>query len=224
VHPDSLRYVQQFQFGKHTKSVFFLAASFYAREKEMEVDEYAHVSFKDSAWIQTFGLNVATALDYFSTSQFYDRTCNNEVLKMQTKFNNLEEMNMELSRMVGIEYVVAHMQEPILYIIRKQRRVDLHTVIPIESYYILDGSIFKAPSLYDCLSTRIANCSQHLQNMLSSARSHVKFSPNEGYKWKVTDKSSWPYVEESTAVSRSIDPAFVWAKFQETLEKIEAER
>ncbi len=35
-------------------------------------------------------------MDYFALSPMYDRTCNNEVLKMQTKFNNLEELNHQL--------------------------------------------------------------------------------------------------------------------------------
>lgn len=54
------------------------------------------VSFKDLAWLHAYGLTPHNALEYFSLSQFYDRTCNNEVVKMQTKFNNFEEMNMRM--------------------------------------------------------------------------------------------------------------------------------
>ena len=41
------------------------------------------VSWVDSAWIPV--LNQSNVLDYFSerTNPFYDRTCNNEILKMQ---------------------------------------------------------------------------------------------------------------------------------------------
>ena len=41
------------------------------------------VSWVDSAWIPV--LNQNNVLDYFSekTNPFYDRTCNNEILKMQ---------------------------------------------------------------------------------------------------------------------------------------------
>ena len=41
------------------------------------------VSWSDSAWIPV--LNQHNVLDYFSerTNPFYDRTCNNEILKMQ---------------------------------------------------------------------------------------------------------------------------------------------
>lgn len=41
------------------------------------------VSWCDSAWIPI--LNPATVMDYFSekSNPFYDRTCNNEIVKMQ---------------------------------------------------------------------------------------------------------------------------------------------
>ena len=41
------------------------------------------LSWVDSAWIPV--LNQSNVLDYFSerTNPFYDRTCNNEILKMQ---------------------------------------------------------------------------------------------------------------------------------------------
>ena len=41
------------------------------------------ISFHDSAWIPI--LNAENVLDYFCqrTNQFYDRTCNNEVVRMQ---------------------------------------------------------------------------------------------------------------------------------------------
>ncbi|XP_009981662.1 PREDICTED: uncharacterized protein LOC104376736, partial [Tauraco erythrolophus] len=74
------------------------------------------ISWVDSSWIPI--LNNGSVLDYFSerSNPFYDRTCNNEVVKMQRM--TLDHLN----QMVGVEYILLHAQEPILFIIRKQQR------------------------------------------------------------------------------------------------------
>ncbi|XP_006865677.1 PREDICTED: mediator of RNA polymerase II transcription subunit 6-like [Chrysochloris asiatica] len=79
-------------------------------------DNLLGISWVDSAWIPI--LNSGSVLDYFSerSNPFYDRTCNNEVVKMQRL--TLEHLN----QMVGVEYILLHAQEPILFIIRKQQR------------------------------------------------------------------------------------------------------
>lgn len=43
-----------------------------------EGDNLAHTSWRDDLWLQAYGLNQITVLDYFSLSPFYDRTCSNE--------------------------------------------------------------------------------------------------------------------------------------------------
>ena len=41
------------------------------------------ISWEDKSWLHHYPLNAHTVLDYFSNSPFYDRTCNNEHVKMQ---------------------------------------------------------------------------------------------------------------------------------------------
>lgn len=70
------------------------------------------ISWHDSAWIS--GLDGSNVLEYFSerSNPFYDRMCNNETVKMQRL--DPEVMN----DMTGLEYILLHVQDPILYIIR----------------------------------------------------------------------------------------------------------
>ncbi len=53
-----------------------------------EEAQLAFVCFRDVSWLQCFELNASSALEYFSMSQFYDRTSNNEVLRMQSRFTD----------------------------------------------------------------------------------------------------------------------------------------
>ena len=145
------------------------------------------VSWSDSAWIPV--LNQHNVLDYFSerTNPFYDRTCNNEILKMQKLgVADVQLTNMQVSPplnsnfvmspestnhyLKGPEYCLLHVQEPILYVVRKQIRhsptqvlacfspkTTIHAsrlsdrsfskVTPVSDYYILAGVIYQAPDI-----------------------------------------------------------------------------
>jgi len=59
-------------------------------------DDVQFMSFKDSGWLQTRQLNRQSVLEYFSTSQFYDRSCDHEVLQMQTRFTGVERVESAL--------------------------------------------------------------------------------------------------------------------------------
>ena len=148
------------------------------------------VSWVDSTWIPV--LNQNNVLDYFSqrNNPFYDRTCNNEILKMQKLgVADVQLTNMQVSPLLnsfvrfwgeprinkpsllkGPEYCLLHVQEPILYVVRKQIRHSLTQVLvcisstttihasrlsdrslskvtPVSDYYILAGVIYQAPDI-----------------------------------------------------------------------------
>lgn len=69
-------------------------------------DKLLGISWVDCSWIPI--LNCGYVPDYISerSNPFYDRTCNNEVVKMQ---------RLTLNQMVGVEYILLHAQEPILF-------------------------------------------------------------------------------------------------------------
>lgn len=59
------------------------------------------------------------------------------------------------SGMTGVEYILLHVQEPILYVIRKQHRHNSNQVTPLADYYIIAGIIYQAPDLASVLNSRL---------------------------------------------------------------------
>ena len=103
-----------------------------------------HESWHDPAWIPA--LSTLNVMDYFSerTNPFYDRTCNNEVLKMQrVGMQGAGPIDQHLPSMVGVEYILLCAQEPILYVIRKQQRHSPSQVTTIADYYIVAGVVYQ---------------------------------------------------------------------------------
>lgn len=61
--------------------------------------------------------------------------------------------------MTGLEYVLLHVQEPILYVIRKQHRHSSQQVTPLVDYYIIAGIVYQAPDLASVLNSRLVSFS-----------------------------------------------------------------
>ncbi|KAI1285002.1 Mediator of RNA polymerase II transcription subunit 6 [Halotydeus destructor] len=135
------------------------------------------LSWHDSNWIPH--LNPSNILDYFSerSNPFYDRTCNNEIIKMQRA--DPEQMN----HMQGKEYILLHCQEPILYVIRKQYRHTPSEVTPQADYYILAGYVYQAPDLNSVLNSRMLTTVHHLLSAFDEVYSFMRYHPTKGYSW-----------------------------------------
>ncbi|XP_063803359.1 mediator of RNA polymerase II transcription subunit 6 [Pseudophryne corroboree] len=145
-------------------------------------DNLLGISWVDSSWIPI--LNNATVLDYFSerSNPFYDRTCNNEVVKMQRL--TLDHLN----QMVGVEYILLHAQEPILFIIRKQQRQSPTQAIPLADYYIIAGVIYQAPDLGSVINSRMLTAIHGIQSAFDEAMSYGRYHPSKGYWWHFKDQ------------------------------------
>lgn len=59
--------------------------------------------------------------------------------------------------MTGVEYALIHVQDPILYVIRKQHRQSQTNAIPLADYYIIAGIVYQAPDLASVLNSRLVN-------------------------------------------------------------------
>ncbi|XP_050427277.1 mediator of RNA polymerase II transcription subunit 6 [Adelges cooleyi] len=136
------------------------------------------VSWHDTNWIPI--LNSNNVLDYFSerSNPFYDRSCNNEAIKMQR-------LSMDnLSNMVGLEYCLLHVQEPILYVVRKQHRHSPTHSIPIADYYIIAGTVYQAPDLMSFINSHMMSSAYHLETAFEELNSLARFHPSKGYSWE----------------------------------------
>ncbi|XP_068608041.1 mediator of RNA polymerase II transcription subunit 6 isoform X1 [Brachionichthys hirsutus] len=150
-------------------------------------DNLLGISWVDSGWVPI--LNPGNVLDYFSerSNPFYDRTCNNEVVKMQRL--TVEHLN----QMVGVEYILLHAQEPILYIIRKQQRQSPTQVIPMADYYIIAGVVYQAPDLGTVISSRALSAVHGIQSAFDEAMSYCRYHPSKGYWWHFKDQEERGY-------------------------------
>jgi len=159
-------------------------------------DNLLGISWHDSAWIPI--LNPTNVMDYFMerSNPFYDRTCNNESIKMQR-------LNMEqLSNMTGIEYMLLHVQEPILYVVRKQHRHSAAVVTTLADYYIIAGVVYQAPDIGSVINSRTLTTVNHLQGAFDEARQYSRYHPSKGYWWEFKDNESKEQEEETKKLKK----------------------
>nr|NP_001298753.1 mediator of RNA polymerase II transcription subunit 6 [Papilio xuthus]BAM19570.1 mediator complex subunit 6 [Papilio xuthus] len=153
------------------------------------------LSWHDSAWIPL--LTPSNIMDYFSekSNPFFDRTCNNEVVKMQRLSMD------QLQNMTGLEYILLHVQDPILYVIRKQQRHSPQHVIPLADYYIIAGIVYQAPDLASVLNSRLLSAVHHLQCSFEETMMYSKYHPSKGYWWdfKANKAGSSPFNSAQSA-------------------------
>ncbi|OQV20234.1 Mediator of RNA polymerase II transcription subunit 6 [Hypsibius exemplaris] len=137
------------------------------------------LSWSDAIWVPH--LTSANVMEYFAqpSNPFYDPQCNNEIIRMQRQ--SLD----QLKNMVGIEYELAHAQDPILYIIKRQQRISPTDAITLAHYYILAGTVYQAPDLWSVINSRLLNTSHFLFTAQAELNSFVRFHPANGYHWEI---------------------------------------
>ena len=152
------------------------------------------VKWSDPRWLEHFQLMPATALDYFSLSQFYDRTCNNELVKAQRLDPKL------LTTLKGIEYGLEPCApDTTVFVITKRRReISPPSLTTLAAYYIIDGEVFQAPSANLVLANRLDMMMHYLRKSFASVRDSAVLSPKGTYSWAApASKSTVPKGPES---------------------------
>lgn len=133
--------------------------------------EMTSISFRDQLWLSAYPLDRNLVFDYFALSPFYDRTCNNEQLRMES----IHPLDMNhLSKKTGMEYILQDAQEPHLFVIRKQKREGPEKVSAQAAYYVLDGSIYQAPHLYNVIGSRVVRSLYHITNAFAQASTKLE--------------------------------------------------
>ncbi|KAI7854450.1 mediator complex, subunit Med6 [Circinella umbellata] len=127
-------------------------------------EDLTGLEWRDTTWIERVGgfQNQQMVLDYFSMSPFWDRQCNNQILSMQTQYNDLRqpyEATVEaLRKMTGIEFAVVHEQPPVWVIQKRYRRgPEPNDVNPIATYYIMGANVYQSPTIYSVIANRLVS-------------------------------------------------------------------
>jgi MED6 mediator sub complex component len=134
-----------------------------------EAEPITWVSFRDVSWLQAFSLTEESVFTYLALSQFYDRTCNNEVVSMQTRYTNYSNAPLsqsaireKLQTMVGIEYLLKEFKSPSYFLIQKVYRSSPANFSLLSELYVINGTIYQAPSLEALLHFRLTNILDNL--------------------------------------------------------------
>ncbi|CAO3683234.1 unnamed protein product [Umbelopsis vinacea] len=162
----------------------------------MEVEDLTSVEWRDTGWLERFGgfHNRQMVLDYFAMSPFWDRQSNNQVLSMQTQFNDLRQADSTeeaLRKMTGVEFAVVHEQPPV-YVIQKQYRrgPSQNDVTPIATYYITGANVYQSPTVYSVVANRLLTSLFHVNSAFQDAQSMMEYFPAKGYGWKTASVSA----------------------------------
>lgn len=130
------------------------------------MDEYS-VYFKDQRqfpyineqFLNNFGLDNNTIMEYFSLSHFYESNSINQRCKVQ-KIDFLSHKN----EYNGIEFNLIHNENP--YVISKEVRKNPYDTVIISYYYCLNGVIYQSPDLNSVVLSNIQSVASEMNDIL----------------------------------------------------------
>lgn len=161
----------------------------------MATEPLDEIQWKSPEWIQQFGLHTGNVLDYFAESPFYDRTSNNQVLRMQFQFQQIPPnvhpqryLQSKLTEMVGVEFVIAYVREPDFWIVRKQRRINSTDTVTEQDYYIIGANVYQAPRVYDILASRMLLTTLSMKRAIDVTNDMSTFSISGGHTYPSADE------------------------------------
>lgn len=146
-----------------------------------------NICFRDQSFLNTTPLTEYTILEYFSTSQFYDTSCTNEVLKMQTKFGDTTSAH-TLQDLNGIQYILhEYNDDRSLFIIYKINRYGIDDFDVLVVYYVMFGNIYQSPINHSLFNGRLVNHFYLINEVLDLYEENLKFDMFKGFFISVDD-------------------------------------
>lgn len=139
----------------------------------------------DQKWLEENPLTEETILSYFALSPFYDRSCLNEILKMQTQFSNLFDINEKLKSINGLRYNISNKND-IFYIFKIDKKKDSEKIL--DFFYVMFGRIFKGTSYNSVIKSRFNNFLFFLEKSIDSFYKERIFDPFDGFKIKFDEE------------------------------------
>lgn len=142
--------------------------------------------FFDQNFIAQQPLTAQNIIEYFSCSQFYDRSCLNEILKMQSQFANIDISN-KITQIAGIYYILEHSADGLFAIAKKENSG--YKTITLKVYYCVFGYIYCAPTVKSISDSRAIDCLLFLNSALDKYEKRKSFSWLKGLQFRKEDKS-----------------------------------
>ncbi|KAF9762738.1 Mediator of RNA polymerase II transcription subunit 6 [Nosema granulosis] len=135
-----------------------------------------NICFIDTNFISFNPLNENNIIDYFSTSPFYDPSCNNEVLKMQSQYTG-NKINQQVDKLKGMYFILDYRNEDnTLFVIRKSINTgDEH--VNINFYYVIFGHIYEAPTCSSLFHSKATEVFWQLNKIIDCIIEEIDFNP-----------------------------------------------
>ncbi|KAJ3304042.1 Mediator of RNA polymerase II transcription subunit 6 [Kappamyces sp. JEL0829] len=131
--------------------------------QDAEQVDLTTVSFKDTAFLQAFGLHEFNVL---------------------ARFNNLLPAELDIKLLKGVEYELWYFtQQPSYFVLRKSMRYSPVKAELLTIYYIIEGTIFQAPSLDKIATMRLTNTLHFLNEAFDQTIEATRYHPVQGYSW-----------------------------------------
>ena len=153
-----------------------------------------HMCFYDPSFLAANPLTRDNVIEYFSNSQFYDRGCLNEILKMQSQFTGID-IQSRLTSTQGVYYAL-EAEGPViesLFVITKRINTGTETLNG-GLFYCIHGYFYAAPTLQQLSDARLVEGLRYLNDALDKYEAKKTFSWLQGHRFS----NSQEYVEEDT--------------------------